>query len=55
MIEDAEFYRMRELQEMTASERAADPMIRRLHWEMAQRYAYLAREAEEAAQSIDEA
>jgi len=46
MAEDAEFYRKREVQEMAASERASDPMIRRLHWEMAQRYAYLAQEAE---------
>lgn len=55
MAEDAEFYRKRELQEMAASERAPDPMIKRLHWEMAQRYAYLAREAESMAQRADTA
>lgn len=49
--DDAAFYRSREMQEMRSSELAADPHICRLHWEMAQRYGYLAREAEASARN----
>ena len=45
---DARFYRRREAQELKASTIAADPRIGRLHWEMAQRYADMAEQAEEA-------
>jgi hypothetical protein len=51
--EDAEFYRKREAQEMAASDRALDPMTRRLHWEMAQRYAFLAGEADRLSRPVD--
>jgi len=44
--DDAEFFRSREQRELLASDKASDPTIKRLHWEMAQRYAYLASEAE---------
>jgi len=44
--DSAAFYRKREQQELEASEKATDMMIKRLHWEMAQRYAFLASEAE---------
>jgi len=37
---------MREAQELAASQRAQTPMTGRLHWEMAQRYAFLASEEE---------
>ncbi|WP_171905729.1 hypothetical protein [Sphingobium phenoxybenzoativorans] len=49
--DDAAFYRNREMQEMRSSELAADPHICRLHWEMAQRYGFLARQAEALAQN----
>jgi hypothetical protein len=57
MSEDgADFYRKREKQELEASDKATDPMIKRLHWEMAHRYAYLAKEAEnESGAEIDTA
>lgn len=45
---NASFYRRREAQELRASTMASDPRIGRLHWEMAQRYADLADQAEEA-------
>lgn len=51
-LDDAAFYRMREKQELHASEKASDPMIKRLHWEMTQRYAQLAEEASEAEGAI---
>lgn len=47
--DDATFYRTREQQELLASDNATDATIKRLHWEMAQRYAYLAQEAERSA------
>lgn len=45
--DDGAYYRKRQAQEMEASEKATDPMIKRLHWEIAQRYAFLASEQEE--------
>ncbi|HEX7782049.1 MAG TPA: hypothetical protein VF509_04510 [Sphingobium sp.] len=45
--DDVEFYRSREAQELRSSELATDPHIRRLHWEMAQRYNFLALRAED--------
>jgi hypothetical protein len=44
--DDATFYRSREIQEIQSSQPAVDPHIRRLHWEMAQRYGFLATQAE---------
>ncbi|MDF0544100.1 hypothetical protein PX699_17255 [Sphingobium sp. H39-3-25] len=45
---DCAYYQMRNAQELRASEGAADNLIKRLHWEMAQRYAFLAKEKEGA-------
>ena len=40
--EAAAYYRRREAQELKASQKAAQPEIRSLHWKMARRYAELA-------------
>ena len=50
-----QFYHRRKMQELAASDRATDPTIRRLHWEMAQRYAFLASEAEGSGEVQSEA
>lgn len=44
--ENAAYFRKREQQELKQSDNATDPQIKRLHWEMAQRYAFLASELE---------
>jgi hypothetical protein len=41
---DADYYRRREAQELKASQLAADPGIRGLHWSMARHYAELAQQ-----------
>jgi hypothetical protein len=45
---DREFYNRRRDQELEASDAATDPVIKRLHWEMAQRYSWLARQEDVA-------
>lgn len=49
--EAAAYYRRREAQELKASQKAAQPEIRSLHWKMARRYAELAEGAAAAAAS----
>jgi len=50
--DDGAYYRKRQAQEMEASKKAIDPMIRRLHWEIAQRYAFLASEQEQITDAV---
>lgn len=52
--DSADYFKRREAQELEASDKASDPTIKRLHWEMAQRYAYLASEAGGGCDGADE-
>lgn len=45
-LDDKEFYARRREKELSASAAATDPIIARLHWEMAERYAWLSKKDE---------
>lgn len=45
--EGAQFYRAREHQERDASDRAEEPLSRKLHLDLAERYSLLADQAEQ--------
>jgi hypothetical protein len=53
--ESPEFYKRREAQELRASTEASDPVVKRLHWEMAQRYNHLASVVEVRGEGAQEA
>lgn len=44
--DDVAYFRRREAQELSTSERIGNPLARRLHWEMAQQYAARAKREE---------
>ncbi|WP_367348959.1 hypothetical protein [Sphingobium yanoikuyae] len=45
--DDAAYFRRREIQELATAEKIANPLAKRLHWEMAQQYAMRARWSED--------